>query len=309
MSMQKLTFRSAKKVLLGSALWGWATPREEVFAILDTFATAGGGVVDTAANYPINGIPADFGRAAALLSEWLRVHRPENVRVLYKVGSLNNEVSATTALTASDIILSSEVARGKFADWLGGIAVHWDNRDDPEAIESSLGVISALAAQGFDVGFSGVKRPDLYLQLAPDLASRWLIQVKENVSTQSARKSYQDYFPSAQFLAYGINMGGVKGRQSTKTSSLALRGLEVPTLVNRLLQFITAPPADLADPPANLNELAMMLSWANPSLAGVILGPRTAVQLADSLRYWERLSARKDVGEVIRLTAKLKDFD
>jgi len=308
MSLESLTAGGEKALLLGSALWGWGTQKEEVFAILDTFAAAGGGVLDTAANYPINNVPGDFGRASALISEWLRGRRPENVSVLYKIGSIDNRGSSASALRDSDVLLSAELARGKFSDWLGGIAIHWDNRDDPRAIEGSLDIFSHLAAEGLSVGFSGVKRPDLYLKYAPDLATKWLIQVKENLSTQFARKGYEAYFPSAQFLAYGINMGGVKGFQTTPTSSLTLRGLEVPSIVERLQRFIDEPPPDLAAPPSDLNQLALMASWANPSLSGVILGSRTAIQLTESLNYWADLSARNDAADVFRITSTLSDI-
>lgn len=305
MTLKGRTTGRKKALLLGSALWGWGTQREEVFAILDTFAAAGGGVLDTAANYPINNVPGDFGLASALISEWLQVHRPENVSVLYKIGSLDNRGSSASAVGASDLLLSAELARGKFSDWLGGVAIHWDNRDEPRAIEGSLEVFSHFAAEGLSVGFSGVKRPDLYLKYAPDLAAKWLIQVKENLSTQLARKGYKAYFPTARFLAYGINMGGVKGFQTSPTSSLTLRGLEVPSIVERLLQFIYDPPPDLAAPPKDLNQLALMASWANPFLSGVILGPRTAIQLSETLDYWAGLSARNDAADVFRITSKL----
>lgn len=306
MTLEGLTAGGKKGLLLGSALWGWGTQREEVFAILDTFAAAGGGVLDTAANYPINSVPGDFGLASALISEWLRAHRPENVSVLHKIGSIDNQGSSDSALSTSDLLLSAELARGKFSDWLGGVAIHWDNRDDPRAIEGSLDVFSHFAAEGLTVGFSGVKRPDLYLKYAPDLAAKWLIQVKENLSTQLARKGYESYFPSAQFLAYGINMGGVKGSQTSPTSSLTLRALGVPSIVKRLLLFIDDPPQDLAAPPRDLNQLALMASWANPSLSGVVLGPRTAIQLTESLDYWATLTARNDAADVLRVTSKLR---
>jgi aryl-alcohol dehydrogenase-like predicted oxidoreductase len=307
MTVRDPSLIGAGRVFLGSALWGWGTPREEVFAILDTFAAAGGGILDTASNYPINNVSSDFGLASSLISEWLRAHRPDNVSVLYKIGAIDNHGSSATALKASDMLISAELARGKFSDWLGGIAIHWDNRDSPGAIECSLDILSQFAADGLEVGFSGVKRPDLYLQYAPYLAAKWLIQVKENLATQFARKSYEVYFPSARFLAYGINMGGVKGRHITATSSLALRGLEVPSIVERMLKLIDDPPKDLAAPPRDLTQLALMVSWANPSLSGVIFGSRTAIQLTESLNYWAILSARSDAADVLRITSKLRD--
>ena len=56
----------------------------------------------------------DFGKAAAV-SEWLRANRPDNVSVLYKIGAVDNMGSSTTALTPSDIVLSTELARGRFS--------------------------------------------------------------------------------------------------------------------------------------------------------------------------------------------------
>lgn len=295
-----------QSIMLGTALWSWASTPNEVFAMLDVFADAGGGVVDTAVNYPINKSQRDFGKAAALVSEWLRANRPDNVSVLYKIGAVDNMGSSTTALTPSDIMLSTELARGRFSDWLGAVAIHWDNREDPHAIEMSLRSIAEIANDGLEVGFSGVRRPDLYLQAAPNLASSWWIQVKENASTQLDRLKYQQYFPSAKYFAYGINMGGVKGKKIAASSSLALRGLEVPSLVDDLLNFIQSPPTALNEPPVNLNQLAMMLSWANQELTGVVLGPRNASQLADSIGYWRHLCGRTDASDVHHLTERLR---
>ena len=295
-----------KSVILGTALWGWASSPNEVFSMLDTFADAGGGVVDTAANYPINRAQRDFGKAGTLLSEWLRAHKPDNVSVLYKIGAVDNMGSSSTALTPSDIMLSAELGRGRFSDWLGAVAIHWDDREDPDAIEISLRSIAELAKDGLDVGFSGVRRPDLYLRAAPELASSWWIQVKENASTQLDRLKYQQYFPSAKYFAYGINMGGVKDKTIPVSSSLALRGLRVPSLVDDLQDFIQSPPASLNEPPADLNQLAMMLSWVNRDLTGFIIGPRNARQLADSLGYWRHLCGRTDASDVYHLTKSLR---
>lgn len=299
-----------KVLLLGTALWGWGINRTEAHQLLDRFITLGGTSVDTAVNYPINQRPEDFGLAARWLTEWLSVNGSKTAEILFKVGAEDNMGSPNTNLSSAHLRTTITQAQQSFGAALTTLAIHWDNRglvqdthtDDEAAITETLAVMSALHRSGLAIGFSGVKNPQLYRQLAPDLAAHWLIQVKENAQTCAARQYYQPLFPEARYLAYGINMGGLKApmavsknitaasdNTSDNNSSVSLRGLNHPTrLSEQLTEFINSA-HQLVPAPKDFNELALLIAYLNPELSGIIIGPRNLTQLESSMNYWQRL--------------------
>lgn len=291
--------RDANPLWLGTALWGWGIERDTAHALLDMLAQHGGGIVDAAVNYPINKRPEDFGRANAILSDWLQANRGSGIKVFCKIGALDNSGGPEANLERSAILTTTELLRGKFFDDLWGVGVHWDNREKPDEIAGTIEGMRELRDNGLRIGFSGVKRPDIYAKLAPALAGQWLIQVKENASTTAARQSYAPHFPEARYIAYGINMGGVKSDVGKRNdSSLAMRGLSEPEIVDRLRAFV-ASAQDIEPRPSSLNELALLMAFAKEELGGIIAGPRTPEQFGETLRYHDRLVA-SDVDKLTR---------
>ncbi len=278
-----------RTLVLGTALWGWGVERAQAMALLDRFAEAGGRLVDSAPNYPLSKRPEDFGLALRWIAEWLAAQGGAPLGVSVKLGATDNLGGPQASLSRSFLEVSQEILLGRFGPALAGLAVHWDNRDEPEAIAETLDVFRGFAAAGCAIGFSGVRHPELYAAAAPDLANRWHIQVKENAATCEARERYRPHFPAARYLAYGINMGGLKREPPGPASSLMLRGLAPPDrLAAQLCAFLESEHG-LQPRPSSLNELALSLAWHNPSLAGVVAGPRSPAQLAETLAFWSRL--------------------
>ena len=233
-----------RKILaLGTALWGWGVDRETAYSMLERFLHLGGRIVDTATNYPINKRSEDFGLAVSWISDWIALNGAKECAVLIKVGATDNMGGAAVNLQPANILGHAANFRERLGDALAALAIHWDNRDggedSPDDIAETLDAMLRLHASGLSVGFSGVRRPDLYLRSAPALSGEWWIQVKENALSNTARLQYQNYFPKARYLAYGVNMGGLKNEPVSEDSSLALRGVKHPDdLVERLSKFI-----------------------------------------------------------------------
>lgn len=282
-----------KTLILGTALWGWGIDRATAYRMLERFLMLGGCIVDTAANYPINKRPEDFGLAASWISDWITSNGTAGLSILIKVGAKDNMGSPTVDLSASSILQSEAIFRNSFGAALAAIAVHWDSRGDDEndsnQIADTIAAMAKLQSSGLSIGFSGIRRPDLYLKAAPELSSQWWIQVKENAQTNVARLNYSKHFPSARYLAYGINMGGLKAEQPSENSSLALRGIAHPdNLVERLSEVISSS-RNLRPTPKDFNELALLTSYLNPALSGTIIGPRNVGQLESTMHFWNRL--------------------
>lgn len=282
-----------KMLLLGTALWGWKVPKATAFSILDTFIEAGFNWVDCALNYPINGQAEDMGLAIKWLAEWQRSNPANSFFLFLKLGAASNLYSPESRLDAAS--LAGQVAgySETFGASLKGIGIHWDNRGREETefplIAETLDFFSKLEDQGYLIGFSGVAHPKVYQELAPQLAEKWFIQVKENMLTSEARKAYLPFFPRAKYISYGINMGGIKsGTPPLSNSSLALRNIKhdpaVVERLNALLKQETLPPI-----PKNLNDLALSHNYRNNSLAGTIIGPSTIEQTLATLEYWKAL--------------------
>lgn len=282
-----------KTLLLGTALWGWGVSQSEAEALLERYAQRGGVLVDTAVNYPINQRPQDFGLANRWLADWMGRKDAQNLKVLGKIGATDNMGSPVPDLSADAMKRAAQNYQQMFGDALAVLAVHWDNRgdapEDLDAISASLTVLDEFSQQGLAIGFSGVRHPELYRQLAPQPADKWWIQVKENAQTRAARSAYEDYFPAARYLAYGINMGGLKATPAQANSSMALRGISRPNALAEKLSAFLQSNHGIVPAPQNFNELALLASYTNPALSGIIIGPRTLPQLDSTLDYWQSL--------------------
>lgn len=279
--------REQKKIILGTALWGWGVDKKDAFELLDAYVDSGGTTVDTASNYPINGVASDCGKASQWLGEWIKQNPSVELSVLLKMGAVDNMGSSDTELTAIAVRDAVAHYQDVLTDKLSIVAVHWDNRDRASisAISETLNEFQALRRSGLEVGFSGVKHPQIYRELAPELSNDWWIQVKENALTRASRAHYSPHFPNARYLAYGINMGGVKSHSSQSGSSVALRGIHQPDeLIEKISSFISDENVwDRA--PKGIVEFSLALAMSNPNLAGIIIGPRDIGQLEHTLEF------------------------
>ena len=196
-------------------------------------------------------------------------------------------------LSQKNIINTTNSLRDKFGGSLSCISIHWDNRggdiDDSLLIDKTVDAMSELESSGLSIGMSGIKFPELYYKANPSISDKWTIQVKENFLTNSAREAYKAFFPLAKYLAYGTNLGGLKIESLTSDSSINLREIRVPpSLVEELSTFLSSNHT-LQPRPSSLNELALIASYVNPSLSGVIIGPRNVKQLTSTIDYWRKL--------------------
>lgn len=282
---------AAKVLVLGTALWGWGIDRATAHGLLDEFVAHGWRIVDTATNYPINRRPQDCGLALRWISEWIGVNGSEAISVLAKFGAKDNSGGPAISLDPQSILGSETLLRESVGASLGAMAIHWDDREDAGAVAETVAAMVTLADRSLSIGFSGVRQPHLYQAAAPGLADKWWIQVKENVATDAARRHYGPDFPRAKYLAYGINMGGVKLAPAAPADSLEIRGIARPERqVATLARFLDSDHG-LRPQPRTLNELALAYCYFAPDLSGAIVGPRNEAQLTETLKFWDRLQS------------------
>lgn len=282
-------------LMLGTAMWGWTVSRKIAFSLLDTFYDAGYRKIDAATNYPINQQPADFRAAEQMLFEWIRVHGVQDLSVFMKIGSLTNMRSPEHHLNPAFLHYNWRYYQGWLGSNLGGIMIHWDNRADESAIFTTLEVLKAMSDSGLEVGFSGLRHPEIYARLNTRLQLSFLIQMKHNLMGSDYPR-YSAFHQNARFWAYGINGGGIKLDATAYhlQSSLSVRGGNkssvqqlTQSLTNCLAIFNEGAPGRSV---RTMNEVAMIFALLSPGLEGILIGPSQLAQLAASLAFYQKMA-------------------
>jgi aryl-alcohol dehydrogenase-like predicted oxidoreductase len=280
-----------KKLILGTALWGWGVDKKEAFLILDNFIKLGGYYIDCATNYPINKNINDYGLALEWLEEWNEINKIK-LFIIVKIGSIDNLGSPSCDISKNRIISISEDLSNRFGDSLGCISIHWDNSvedNDFEAVKEVLATLKELKNNGLSIGLSGIKNPSLYYNALPELSDSWIIQCKENFLTDKSRLSYQEFFPLAEYYAYGINMGGLKISEKEESVSAKIRDInysdKLKLLISNALNNEMVKNIELN----SVNDLNMAFIYVNKTYNGIIIGPRTTKQLSSTFKTWNTL--------------------
>mgnify|MGYP003486080450 FL=1 len=160
-----------KRLILGTALWGWGVSKKEAFLILDNFVENGGLYIDCATNYPINKNIKDYGLALLWIEEWIKINN-KRLFIIVKVGSLDNLGTPNFDLSSNNILTVSKKLIDTFGDSLGCISVHWDNRienKDFKEVEETVFTLKEIKEKNnLSIGLSGIKNPRLYYESMPE---------------------------------------------------------------------------------------------------------------------------------------------
>ena len=272
--------------ILGTAMWGWTTQKQTCFGLLDEFYGRGFRVVDAATNYPINKKIVDFRRAENILSEWISTHGIHDLQVMMKVGSVNNLRTPEIILNKSFLLLSLDDYANKFGANLDTIMVHWDNRSDKEAIRDTFEFFEIIKAQGFKVGLSGIKHPEIYAELNQHFGFDFRIQIKHNL-LHSDYDRYRDFHGKAHFLAYGMNAGGIKLDPQAYSNQASLKargwdgsGFEIVPRLNALLKKYNEQHRRSF---TAFYECGLLFAMMHPEIEGVLVGASRLTQLQKTL--------------------------
>ena len=278
-------------------MWGWTIPPEGVYELLDAFYALGGRAVDMATNYPINQQLADFRKAEGLLANWCKVHGVSDLKVMMKVGSVNNMRTPEHNLSPSFLLLCAAEYQQLFGDNLHTFMIHWDNRADASAIRETVAVLSDLHESGLAIGLSGIRHPAVYAEVLANFNLPTLaIQFKHNL-LYSDYDRYAPLHPLASFIAYGMNAGGLKLKPSEyrEDATLGVRGGQpqgfaewLPAL-RQMLDQANQEPALERPTPATMNHLGMLYAAYHPGIDQLLLGVSRPSQLHDSWNWFQAL--------------------
>ncbi len=288
-----------KKLILGSAQWGWTVSRQEAFRLLDIWLEAGFRDIDCATNYPINRNPADFRASEKILLEYINAHGLRDLRITMKIGSLGNMRSPEINLAHSFILMMGEEYHRVFDANLDCIMLHWDNRDSESEIRDSLGALSSLQTEaGIRPGLSGIAYPEIYARANTGYGLSFDIQLKHNI----LQSDFARYEPlrsapggsSHRFFAYGINAGGVKLEEKYDTGSTFIaRGGQPEKAAGTLEKIRSVLPglntAFVRPPLKTMNHIGLIYAGLHTGLSGILLGVSSAGQLKETLDFWRNI--------------------
>jgi len=284
-----------KKLLLGTAQWGWTVPREEAFRLLDAWLAAGHRAVDAATNYPINKNPADFRAAENILLEYVQAHGLRDLDITMKIGSMDNMRSPEANLSPSFVLMMATEYARLFGENLRVVMLHWDNRDESPAIHATLEALAnAQKELGVRPGISGVKHPEAYVQANMDLGLSFDIQLKHNVLHSDLPRYAAFSGPEHRRYAYGINAGGLKLEAPYPAGSTFLARGGDPEKAAAVLEKIrtTLPKWNTAfvrPPLRTMNQIGLIYAALHPDLDGLVLGFSSLAQLQETLDFWRNL--------------------
>lgn len=268
-------------------MWGWSVDFATAMKLLSRFVDSGHSHVDTATNYPINGLLESNGLALKWIGVWLKCNPGVQLDLIVKVGSVNNLGGAENDVSSLALTNQYNQLVDKFGGSLSCFMVHWDNRSqhDLDDIGNTVDVMRKVRAMGHHIGFSGVKNPNLYAMHGPDLVDSWIIEVKENVVDKTARLRCQEYFRTNKYYVYGIN--GAGSISCSKSSTAQLRGLSLDlNLRNSISATVDIKPHGGSTTEGVYSKLLEHFALSN-DISGVIVGPRNLNQLDVNLNVWD----------------------
>jgi aryl-alcohol dehydrogenase-like predicted oxidoreductase len=271
--------------VLGSALWGWSVDTDCAYSLLAAFYEQGGRCIDTASNYPINKNPGDFHRAEEILSAWIKAHGVRDLKIISKIGSLNNLGTSQCNLKPSFLLIVHDRALKLFGTNHACLMVHWDNRSEQAEVDETVEMLLTLAPQVDEIGLSGLAHPELYAKYFDSP----LIEIKYNPANANGPKHYST-FKEPRFLAYGVTMGGLKvGGSYDATSSATLRGVDTNRDLGGYAKFLDKHKKHHCAP-KTLHHVGLLFAHNTPNVHGIILGASKVEQLRDSLSYLSLLN-------------------
>lgn len=267
--------------VLGTAMWGWNVPRETAFDLLDFFYKNGFREIDAATNYPINKDATAFRLSEKILAEWIKVNGVVDLKIIQKIGSINNQRTPEINLNKSFLLLIADEYQHLFRSNLDCLMIHWDNRMDKNDVENTFEAFDYFNKIGLKIGLSGIKYPDIYSEINSQFNYKFTIEVKHN-PIQSDLSRYSSLLnKDNRFLAYGINAGGLKlpDENRGELSSFELRGGK-KELVEQLLAKTGELPINMT-----MNQLGLIFAAQTVDIQGVILGCSSINQLRESLEF------------------------
>ena len=283
-----------KKLVLGTAMWGWTIEKKECLKILDYFYEKGFRCIDTASNYPINNKTNYFRYSENILKEWISHNKISDLEIYVKIGSTDNSGNSFNNLSFSFLLMNYQYYIQKFGRNLKNFMVHWDNRDSVSSIHLTIKALEIIKSKGVDIGLSGIKNPNIYYETQRKSILNCTFQLKHNIFSSDFER-YSMFNDKGKFLVYGINGGGIKlNNIYNEKSNIIVRkklseSIRRETILKNLKQKIIRNFKSSFWNINNFNHIAMIHAYNTSWVNGIIVGPSNLIKLKDTVLFYDKL--------------------
>jgi aryl-alcohol dehydrogenase-like predicted oxidoreductase len=284
-----------KIIALGTAMWGWSVPENECHSMLEIFYENGGRFIDTASNYPLNGLLEHRYAAELILNNWLTVNGISDMKVIYKIGSISNQRTSENNLNPQ--YLEKEINRISIkSDVIKSFMIHWDNRQNHEEILETLQFLKKYCTdKQITLGFSGIKNLDALKSCLNEIGQKeFLMEVRHNFVSSDLRR-HLECFDNLKptYFAYGISAGGLKLDEADYSRNSYVKlvrdsnyhnlymGEELKSRLEKIIQNNKSV--------QNIYHISMLYNYKNKNISGIIVGPSTKDQLNDIINFWSKI--------------------
>lgn len=280
-----------KKLCLGTAMWGWSVDEDMAYSILDCFYSNGYRYIDTANNYPLNGIKKDYHKSEMFISKWCKSRGVKDLKITYKIGSLSNSYTHENDL--SPPFMSDQINRAIeiFTENLHIVMIHWDNRNNLSLIKTTIEFLNDyLIKNNLILGISGIKHTDIYKTIISDIKiSEVNIQSKHNFlySDLSKYRCFSEI--NSKLWGYGISVSGLKlsSEDYNKNSyvSLTRENNYHKNTLNKNIEILLHDIISRHDLIKSLYHIATIFSEQEDRLHGYIVAPSSLKQMQDIINF------------------------
>ena len=272
-------------------MWGWSIEKSSVFEILNFFYDQGGRFIDTATNYPINSHAESYSAAVKLVEDWSKSNGIHDLRVIYKFGSVSNNNEPLCDLTPDAVARNAENAINMLGANLYNLMIHWDNRENAQAIHYTLNELSnQCKAKSCRLGLSGIKNISHYKKALHELKVQHIdVEAKSNFLINGEQHYSELCTKDTCVWAYGISGSGLKldpngyRKDSYVTLTRGAKYHESMLPARKLKQLQTL--LKKYDDISNLYQLSILISELNNDLSGYIISPSRIAQLEDIYKF------------------------
>jgi hypothetical protein len=196
---------------LGTAAFGIKYSTVELSEMIEEFRNHTDKVIiDSASNYPINGVPSDFMFNVKTLKNY------DNVNIIVKLGSATNMGNKLNLLNYEYLSNQRDYLINLLGGRVYGVGIHWDDREDENLIKETCNFLYESHKMGLKIILSGIKNLNIYRRVWADneIPLEYQINLRGNGSTDNICRTInilRDLTYSVKICGYGL-MGGIKNQ-------------------------------------------------------------------------------------------------
>ena len=296
---------SLTPLVLGGNVFGWTADKAASFRILDSFAEAGGVMIDTADVYSAWVPGHQGGESETVIGEWLKQSgKRDKVLIATKVGMLPWDGTEKGKISPERIAAQAEASLGRLGiDAIDLYFIHQDDPDTPQ--EDVLAALGKLVDAGKVRTIGASNFHAMRLKSALDLADKHglphyrALQNEYNlVSRHKFEGELQDLCVTHNIGVvpfYGIASGFLTGKyRSSADFGKSVRGGRMQAYLDgKGPAILAAMDAVAAETGATLAQIALAWLAAQPGVTAPIASATSVEQLEELLGFWE-LSLAQD---------------